>query len=94
MIKNDYISAAENFEYFLAKKSRHSKRTKAIKMLQYCQIQIPYHNYSNCEFCDIRGIPVTSLKEYPPLLSIRAKQGVLLTNGPSGAHQVKITTVG
>ena len=42
MIKNDYISAAENFEYFLAKKRRHSKRKKAIKMLQHCQFQIPY----------------------------------------------------
>ena len=42
MIKNDYISAAENFEYFLERKRRHSKREKAIKMLQYCQFQIPY----------------------------------------------------
>ena len=42
MIKNDYISAAENFEYFLVNKGRHNKRKKAIKMLQFCQFQIPY----------------------------------------------------
>ena len=41
-LQADFISAAENFEYFLAKKRRHSKRKKAIKMLQYCQFQIPY----------------------------------------------------
>ena len=42
MIKNDFISAAENFENFLAKEKRHRKRKKAIKLLQYCLSQIPY----------------------------------------------------
>ena len=42
MLENDFISAAENFEYFLAKERRHGKRKKALKMLQYCQSQIPY----------------------------------------------------
>ena len=42
MINNDFISAAENFEYFLANEIRHGKREKALKMLQYCQSQIPY----------------------------------------------------
>ena len=36
------MSAAENFEYFLEGKRGHSKREKAIEMLQYCQLQIPY----------------------------------------------------
>ena len=30
------------FEYFLINKGRHNKRKKAIKMLQFCQFQIPY----------------------------------------------------
>ena len=42
MLKNDFISAAESFETFLAKKRRHGRREKALKMLQYCQSQIPY----------------------------------------------------
>jgi tetratricopeptide (TPR) repeat protein len=42
MINNDFISASENFEYFLAKEQRHGKRKEAIQMLQYCQSQIPY----------------------------------------------------
>ena len=46
MINNDFISAAENFEYFLANEIRHGKREKALKMLQYCQSQIPYQQVS------------------------------------------------
>ena len=42
MINNDFISAAESFENFLAKERRHGKREKALQMLQYCQSQIPY----------------------------------------------------
>ena len=42
MIKNDFISAAENFENFLSKERRHGKRDKALAMLQYCQSQLPY----------------------------------------------------
>jgi len=42
MINNDFISAAESFENFLAKERRHGKRGKALAMLQYCQSQIPY----------------------------------------------------
>ena len=42
MINNDYISAAESFENFLAKERKHGKRDKALAMLQYCQSQIPY----------------------------------------------------
>ena len=42
MINNDFISAAEGFENFLAKERRHGKRDKALEMLQYCQSQIPY----------------------------------------------------
>ncbi len=42
MINNDFISAAESFESFLAKERRHGRREKAINLLQYCQSQIPY----------------------------------------------------
>jgi hypothetical protein len=42
MINNDFISAAESFENFLAEERRHGKRDKALAMLQYCQSQIPY----------------------------------------------------
>ena len=42
MINNDFISAAEGFENFLAKKRRHGKRDKSQTMLEYCQSQIPY----------------------------------------------------
>ena len=42
MINNDFISATESFESFLAKERRHGRREKAINMLQYCQSQIPY----------------------------------------------------
>ena len=42
MINNDFISAAEGFENFLAKKRRHGKRGKSQAMLEYCQSQIPY----------------------------------------------------
>ena len=47
MINNDFISAAESFEYFLAKERRHGKRDKALEMLQYCQSQIPYQQVNN-----------------------------------------------
>ena len=42
MINNDFISAAEGFENFLAKKRKHGKRGKSQAMLEYCQSQIPY----------------------------------------------------
>ena len=42
MINNDFISAAESFETFLAKETRHGRREKAVNLLQYCQSQIPY----------------------------------------------------
>ena len=42
MINNDFISAAESFESFLAKERRHGRREKAVNMLQYCQSQVPY----------------------------------------------------
>jgi tetratricopeptide (TPR) repeat protein len=42
MINNDFISAVENFEYFLANEIKHGKRKEALKMLQYCESQIPY----------------------------------------------------
>jgi len=42
MMHNDFISASENFLIFLDREARHVKREKAIKMLQYCQSQIPY----------------------------------------------------
>ena len=42
MINNDFISAAEGFENFLAKERRHGKRGKSQAMLEYCQSQIPY----------------------------------------------------
>ena len=46
MINNDFISAAESFEVFLAKERRHGKRDEALEMLQYCQSQIPYQQVS------------------------------------------------
>ena len=47
MINNDFISATENFEYFLAKERRHGKRQQALKMLRFCQSQIPYQQVNN-----------------------------------------------
>ena len=44
MINEDYISAVENFEFFLAKEREHGKRKAALEMLQYCKSQIPYQH--------------------------------------------------
>ena len=33
MVHNDFISAASNFEKFLAKEIKHNKRNKALKLL-------------------------------------------------------------
>ena len=41
MMNHDYISALESFEFFLAKEKNHGKRSKALKMLEYCQSKIP-----------------------------------------------------
>mgnify|MGYP001194841460 CR=1 FL=1 len=42
LMHNDFMSASESFHTFLDQEARHFKRKKAIKMLQYCESQIPY----------------------------------------------------
>ena len=47
MIKNDFISAVDEFQEFLDNNPRHIKRIKAQKMLEFCKKQKPYQEYSN-----------------------------------------------
>tara|TARA_B100000029_G_scaffold511777_1_gene606703 strand:- start:1465 stop:3243 length:1779 start_codon:yes stop_codon:yes gene_type:complete len=57
MRNNDFIKAAENFQTFLDDYSRHGKRKKALKMLEYCRTQIPYQQVLN-------GIDQTYKRDY------------------------------
>ena len=47
MIKNDFISAVDQFEEFIDENPRHMKKLKAQKMLEFCKKQKPYQEFEN-----------------------------------------------
>tara|TARA_A100001011_G_scaffold400672_1_gene517451 strand:- start:5434 stop:7260 length:1827 start_codon:yes stop_codon:yes gene_type:complete len=47
MIKDDFISAVDEFEEFIDDNPRHIKKLKAQKMLEFCKKQKPYQEFQN-----------------------------------------------
>jgi tetratricopeptide (TPR) repeat protein len=47
MIKNDFISAVDEFQEFIDENPRHIKKLKAQKMLEFCKKQKPYQEFEN-----------------------------------------------
>ena len=79
MIKNDFISAVDQFQEFIDNNPVHVKRIKAQKMLEFCKQQKPYQEYDNGN---------SAFKSYDLDQAARWYESALLTSDPELSFEI------
>ena len=81
MIKNDFISAVDQFQEFIDNNPVHVKRIKAQKMLEFCKEQKPYQEYKNGN---------NAFEAYDLDQAARWYESALLTSDPNLSFEVMV----